>query len=135
MTLAYLIVCPYEAVAIGRIASYVFPQMNSIELYRVGDYPVYLPHLATGLALTAVIVLINYRGVHISATFQNLTTFGLLAIFAVVAVLVIAMKVLPSIPGSFGPLEYLALGVWIVIGYLLWKRRRSSSLNRDGKAS
>jgi basic amino acid/polyamine antiporter, APA family len=29
MTFAYLIVCPYEAVAIGRIASYVFPQMNS----------------------------------------------------------------------------------------------------------
>src|SRR5215469_5272369 len=26
MTLAYLIVCPYEAVAVGRVASYVFPQ-------------------------------------------------------------------------------------------------------------
>ena len=87
MTLAYLIVCPYEAVAIGRVGSYVFPQLNTIELYRVGGYPVYLPHLLAGLALTAVIVLVNYRGVHISARFQNLATFGLLGIFGVFATL------------------------------------------------
>jgi APA family basic amino acid/polyamine antiporter len=87
MTLAYLIVCPYEAVAIGRIGSYLLPQMNSIELYRLGDYPVYLPHLCGGLLLTAVIVLVNYRGVQFSAKFQNATTFGLLATFAVFATL------------------------------------------------
>jgi len=87
MTLAYLIVCPYEAVAIGRVAAYVFPQMNVGELYRIGGYPVYLPHLLAGLALTALIVTINYRGVHISAVFQNLTTFGLLGTFAVFATL------------------------------------------------
>src|SRR5262245_43317362 len=87
MTLAYLIVCPYEAVAIGRVGSYVFPRMNSIELYSIGGHPVYLPHVIAGLALTAVIVLINYRGVQISARFQNLTTFALLAIFAVFAAL------------------------------------------------
>ncbi|MBI3948874.1 MAG: APC family permease [Acidobacteria bacterium] len=87
MTLAYLIVCPYEAVAVGRIASYVFPQMNTMELYRVGGYPVYVPHLIAGLALTAVIMIVNYRGIHVSATFQNLTTFGLLAIFAIFATL------------------------------------------------
>lgn len=83
MTLAYLIVCPYEAVAIGRVASYVFPQMNTAELYRIGGYPVYLPHILAGLALTAIIITINYRGVRISAKFQNLTTFGLLVIFAI----------------------------------------------------
>ncbi|HEV8486848.1 MAG TPA: APC family permease [Blastocatellia bacterium] len=87
MTLAYLIVCPYEAVAIGRVGSYVFPQMNRFELYRAGGYPVYLPHLLAGLALTAVIVFVNYRGVQVSARFQNLTTFGLLAIFVVFATL------------------------------------------------
>lgn len=71
MTLAYLIVCPYEAVAIGRVGSYVFPQLNTLELYRVGGHPVYLPHVVAGLALTPVIVLVNYRGVHISARFQS----------------------------------------------------------------
>jgi basic amino acid/polyamine antiporter, APA family len=87
MTLAYLIVCPYEAVAIGRVAAYVFPQMNTVELYRVAGYPVYLPHLAAGFGLTALITFINHRGVHLSARFQNITTFGLLAVFVIFATL------------------------------------------------
>jgi APA family basic amino acid/polyamine antiporter len=87
MTLAYLIVCPYEAVAVGRVAAYVFPQMNAIELYRVAGYPVYLPHLAAGLLLTAIITIINHRGVHLSARFQNVTTFGLLVVFVIFATL------------------------------------------------
>ena len=87
MTMAYLIVCPYEAVAVGRVAAYVFPQMNSFELYRVAGYPVYLPHLAAGLGLTAIITYVNHRGVQLSARFQNVTTFSLLAIFVVFATL------------------------------------------------
>jgi basic amino acid/polyamine antiporter, APA family len=87
MTLAYLIVCPYEAVAVGRVAAYVFPQMNTLELYRVAGYPVYLPHLVAGLGLTAVIAIINHRGVRLSARFQNITTFGLLAVFVIFATL------------------------------------------------
>src|SRR5437868_1524032 len=87
MTFAYLIVCPYEAVSVGRILSYVFPQMNTIPLYSVGGRIIYLPHVIAGLTLTAVIVAINYRGVQISARFQNWTTFGLLAIFAVFSTL------------------------------------------------
>ena len=46
MTLAYFIVCPWEAVAVGRIAAYIIPGLDSIELYRVAGRPVYLPHLA-----------------------------------------------------------------------------------------
>ncbi|HMG36180.1 MAG TPA: APC family permease [Blastocatellia bacterium] len=87
MTLAYLIVCPFEAVAVGRVASFLLPQMNSVELYKVGGSPVYLPHLLAGLTLTALIGWINFRGIHVSAAFQNITTFGLLAIFAIFAVL------------------------------------------------
>lgn len=85
MVLSYLIVCPWEAVAVGKITAYIFPALNSWELYRVGATPVYLPHLVLGLALTALIVGINYRGIRLSATFQNWTTFGLLALTVVVA--------------------------------------------------
>jgi basic amino acid/polyamine antiporter, APA family len=63
MILAYLPVCPWEAVAAGKIAAYVFPALDSLELYRVAGKPVYLPHLALGLALTAVITALNYRGI------------------------------------------------------------------------
>ena len=80
MLLAYYIVCPWEAVAIGRIAGYLFPALNSIELYRVAGKPVYLPHLIIGLALTVFLTLLNYRGIRLSASFQNWTTFAVIAL-------------------------------------------------------
>ena len=81
MVLAYFIVCPWEAVAIGRIAGYIFPALDSVELYRIAGRPVYLPHLIIGLGLTALLTLLNYRGIRLSATFQNWTTFGTLGLF------------------------------------------------------
>src|SRR5208282_3489600 len=81
MTLAYFIVCPWEAVAVGRIAGYIVPGLDSIELYRIAGRPVYLPHLVIGLALTALLTVLNYRGIRLSATFQNWTSFGTLALF------------------------------------------------------
>lgn len=83
MMLAYFIVCPWEAVAVGRIAGYIFPVLNSIELYRVAGKPVYLPHVVIGIALTALLTAVNYRGIRLSATFQNWTTFGTLALFVI----------------------------------------------------
>jgi amino acid transporter len=83
MLLAYVIVPPWEAVAIGRLAAYLVPDLNSFELYRIADQPVYLPHLLVGLTLTAAITVVNYCGVRPSTTLQNLATFGLLAIFCV----------------------------------------------------
>jgi amino acid transporter len=83
MVLAYFIVCPWEAVAVGRIAGYILPQLNSVPLYSVGGKPVYLPHLVLGLTLTALLTFLNYRGIRLSATFQNWTAFGTLALFAV----------------------------------------------------
>ena len=83
MTLAYFIVCPWEAVAVGRVAGYIFPGLDSMELYRIAGRPVYLPHLVIGLALTALLTILNYRGIRLSATFQNWTSFGTIALFIV----------------------------------------------------
>ena len=83
MTLAYFIVCPWEAVAVGRIAAYIVPALDSVELYRIAGRPVFLPRLAIGLALTGLLTLLNYRGIRLSATFQNWTSFGTLALFVV----------------------------------------------------
>ena len=81
MMLAYLIVCPWEAVAIGRLAAYLVPGLDTLELYRVAGNPVFLPRLVLGLLLTALITLINHRGIRLSATFQTWMTFVLLAMF------------------------------------------------------
>jgi basic amino acid/polyamine antiporter, APA family len=83
MVLAYFIVCPWEAVAVGKIAGYIFPVLDSMGLYSIAGRPVYLPHLLIGLGLTALVTLLNYRGIRLSATFQNWTAFGTLALFVV----------------------------------------------------
>jgi APA family basic amino acid/polyamine antiporter len=100
MVLAYFIVCPWEAVAIGRIASYIFPALDSMELYRIAGRPVYLPHLVIGLGLTGLLTAMNYRGIRLSATFQNWTTFGTLALF----LLFVACGVSKGSPRNFPPL-------------------------------
>jgi amino acid transporter len=100
MTLAYFIVCPWEAVAVGRIAAYIIPGLDSIELYRVAGRPVYLAHLVVGLALTALLTILNYRGVRLSATFQNWTSFGTIALF----VIFVALGVSRGSPVNFPPL-------------------------------
>lgn len=87
MTLAYFIVCPWEAVAVGRIAAYIFPALDSMQLYAVGGRPVFLPRLIVSLSLTALLTYLNYRGVRLSATFQNWTSFGTLALFVIFVLL------------------------------------------------
>ena len=85
MMLSYFIVCPWEAVAVGRLAAYIFPVLDSAELYRVGGKAIYLPHLALGLTLTALLTILNYRGIRLSATFQNWAAFGVIALFVIFA--------------------------------------------------
>src|ERR1700719_4382090 len=100
MVLAYFIVCPWEAVAVGKIAGYIFPALDSMELYRIAGRPVYLPHLVIGLGLTALLTTLNYRGIRLSATFQNWTSFGTIALFVVF----IAIGASKGSPHNFPPL-------------------------------
>src|SRR5579859_1623765 len=81
MLLAYFIVCPWEAVALGKIAAYIFPSLDSFQLYRVAGQPVFLPRLILGIALTLLLGTINYRGIRLSANFQKAMTSMVLLIF------------------------------------------------------
>jgi basic amino acid/polyamine antiporter, APA family len=99
MLLAYLIVCPWEAVALGKVAAYIFPSLNSYELYSVAGQPVYLPRLALGILMTALLAVLNYRGIRLSATFQNWTTSIVLSLF----VLLLGISIARGIPANFHP--------------------------------
>jgi basic amino acid/polyamine antiporter, APA family len=81
MLLAYFIVCPWEAIALGKIAAYIFPQLDSIEVYRVAGEPVFLWRLVLGVALTLFLTFLNYRGIRLSANFQKGMTSVVLLIF------------------------------------------------------
>ncbi len=108
MVLSYAIVCPWEAVATGNLLARVFPSLNSLQLYTVGGSAIYAPRLGVGLALTALVAFVNYRGINPSGMFQDVMTFGLLAIFVVFTLLGFArgnaanMQPLFSHPGTAG---------------------------------
>jgi basic amino acid/polyamine antiporter, APA family len=85
MLLAYFIVCPWEAVAVGKIAAYILPSLNTMQLYSVRGQPVYLPRLILGIALTLFLGLLNYRGIRLSANFQKIMTSMVLLILVILA--------------------------------------------------
>jgi len=99
MLLAYFIVCPWEAVAVGKLAAYIFPSLNSFELYRVAGQPVFLPRLLLGIALTVFLAVVNYRGIRWSATFQNLTTSLVLSLF----IILLGISAVRGAPANFHP--------------------------------
>jgi APA family basic amino acid/polyamine antiporter len=99
MLLAYFIVCPWEAVAVGKLASYIFPSLNSFELYRVAGQPVFLPRLLLGILMTLFLALLNYRGIRLSASFQNWTTTAMLLIFVVL----LGVSAAYGAPSNFRP--------------------------------
>jgi amino acid transporter len=84
MLLAYFIVCPWEAVAVGKVAAYLVPSLNSWQLYQVAGQPVYLPRLVLGIAMTLFLCVLNYRGIRGSATFQGWATGTVLVLLALV---------------------------------------------------
>jgi amino acid transporter len=85
MFLAYFLTCPFEALAAGRITGYLFPSLNTLELYRVGGHPVYLPHIVLGLIITLFFTWLNYRGIRASARFLKITTFTFLTLVVIFA--------------------------------------------------
>jgi basic amino acid/polyamine antiporter, APA family len=80
MVLAYAIVCPWEAVAVGNLLARVLPGLNTHPLYAVGGQLLFAPRLALGVLLTAGIALVNDRGIRSSGAFQDVTTFAFLAL-------------------------------------------------------
>ena len=99
MLLAYFIVCPWEAVAVGKLAAYIFPSLNSFELYRVAGQPVFLPRLVLGVGLTVFLAVLNYRGIRWSASFQSWTTAMVLLLF----VLLLGTSADRGAPANFHP--------------------------------
>lgn len=85
MLLAYYIVCPWEAVAVGKLAAYLIPSLDSAELYRIAGQPVFLPRLLLGILMTLFLGVLNYRGIRGSAIFQGWATTAILVLFAVAA--------------------------------------------------
>jgi basic amino acid/polyamine antiporter, APA family len=111
MLLTYFIVCPWEAIALGKIAAYIFPQLDSIEVYRVAGEPVFLFRLVLGIALTVFLTTINYRGIRLSANFQK----GMTSIVLLIFVALVAISAVRGAPANFHPVFHSAPLVSILL--------------------
>src|SRR5439155_5164926 len=94
------------------------PRLDSLELYRIAGRPVFLPHLVIGLALTALLTILNYRGIGLSATFQNWTTFGTLALFVVFVAFGASKGSAANLPPLFTHGRFVS--VWLVMQVVLY---------------
>jgi len=120
MLLSYALTCPFEALAAGRISGYLFPAMNTFELYRLGGYPVYLPHLVLGLFITAVLGWLNYRGIQASARFMRWTTFTFLSLVIIFALAGAKHGSVANLQPLFSHTPLLSvLLVWQIVPWLL----------------
>lgn len=81
MLLAYLIVCPWEAVALGKLIAYIFPHLDILPLYHVAGQPVFLPRLLVGIGVTLFLGVLNFLGIRASATFQSWATSSVIGVF------------------------------------------------------
>jgi len=98
----------------------LFPALNSHELYRLGGYPVYLPHVLLGLAITIPLTWVNYRGIRAGARLGKITTFT----FLTLVILFALAGARHGSPANFHPLFSHAplisiLLVWQVVPWLL----------------
>ena len=100
MLLAYFIVCPWEAVAVGKLAGYIFPSLDSFPLYSVAGHPVFLPRLLLGILLTVFLAALNYCGIRLSASFQTWTAGAVLVLF----VIMLSVSATRGTPSNFHPL-------------------------------
>src|SRR6185295_11764002 len=84
-------------------------------LYAIGGSAIYAPRLGVGLALTLLIAAVNYRGIRPSGVFQDVMTFGLLAIFAVFTLLGFARGSAANMEPLFAPARSGWLGIFLVL--------------------
>ncbi len=77
LAFGYLAVSAFEAVSIGMVLAYLFPQLDVWPLYEIGDWTVYAPHLALAFLFTGLITTVNFLGVGVAMRLQVILT-GLL---------------------------------------------------------
>ena len=118
--LSYFLTCPFEGLAAGRIAGYLFPSLNAFALYRLGGRPVYLPHILLGLVIAVPLTWLNIRGIQSSARAAKWITFTFLALVVVFAGAGAQHGRISNLHPLFshGPLLSVLL-VWQVVPWLL----------------
>lgn len=130
LALGYVMLCPWEAIAIGQIVGVLFPGLQIMPLYSIGGYTIYAPLLLISLVISGAIIMINFKGIEYVVKIQNVLTKGIVVI-AFIAMFVSVLfgskqNILPivastpgNIKGSFigGILSVLAVTPFFYSGF------------------
>jgi amino acid transporter len=85
--LAWLVAtCSFYVVAFGFLLSWLILQLNTIPIYEVAGWPIYLPVLLVGIAGNIVAFILNYIGAKIAARAQFVMFIFLMIFGAIIAV-------------------------------------------------
>ena len=87
LAFGYLSVSAFEAISVGLVLSFLFPQIDVLPLYQIAGSTVYASHLLLAFVFTGFITAINYFGVAIASRVQIVLTgaFLLCALLFVVS--------------------------------------------------
>lgn len=118
ITLGYVSVCAFEAVALPTVVSTLLPGLDSLPLWSVAGWTVTAPWLAVGMLAAIVVTVLNVMGVRMAAVVQSVMVIGILLVGAVF----VAGASLQASPASLSPLfaDGVAgfLGVLVMVPFL-----------------
>ena len=114
----YIFTTSFEAISVEWVVSALVPGFGGPVIYTLLGQEVRLWSLALGLAVMAVITLINYRGGKTAAWFQDVMTTGLVILTAIFVIAGIAGGSVANLEPTFvGTTPRAALiGVGVVLG-------------------
>src|SRR6266851_2491671 len=85
---------------LGAVLGFAIGGIILLPVGYVYGQSVFLPRLLLGITMTVFLAVLNYRGIRLSATFQNWTTSMVLLLF----VLVVGISGVRGAPANFQPL-------------------------------
>ncbi len=78
LAFGYLSVSAFEAISVGKVLSYLIPNIDFLLIYSIGGEPVFASHILLAFVFTALITYLNHRGASTATSFQVVLTVAIL---------------------------------------------------------
>jgi len=115
----------FYVIGIAFLLSWIFPQLNTIPLYEVAGFPVYLPWIIVGYLSALVVFALNYMGARLTGNVQT-ALFILLVLCGVIIVIVAALRgslsnfippFKPEMPPATAAFRFALMGIGYLSGF------------------
>ncbi|WP_020532531.1 APC family permease [Flexithrix dorotheae] len=90
LAFGYLSVSAFEAISVGKVISYLIPEIDFWPVYQIGEEVVFASHILLAFFFTLLITWFNYRGIQAATRFQVWLTIGIL--IAVIFLIIVSVN-------------------------------------------